>query len=83
MMKKYKSLVTSVLILLLFILLPNFDIFAQCININTCCSDNPPPAAFCSGCPPCPAVPLDGGLSALLLAGVAYGAKRIYGKGKS
>ena len=82
MMKKYKSLVTSVLILL-FTLLPNFDIFAQCINFTSCCSDSPPPAAFCSGCPPCPAVPLDGGLSALLLAGVAYGAKRIYGKGKS
>jgi len=71
------------LLLGLIILIPCCEVFAQCgpgpagtENGNPCCA-----FAFpgCS-CPVCTPIPLDGGLSALLIAGVAYGAKRVYGK---
>lgn len=65
----------------IFMLLPTVDIYAQCFpNLTTCC-DNPT-LPTCGGCPPCVPVPLDGGLSALLLAGIAYGAKKVHGKTK-
>ncbi len=61
-------------------LLPSIDIVAQCFPPQfTCC----PVAGACGpACPTCTPVPLDGGLGALLIAGVAYGAKRVYGKSK-
>lgn len=86
-MKNFNYIVFVAFILM--VIFPSFDIFAQCTGPltgipNDCC----PPgsnAALCAAfnCPPCAPVPLDGGLSALLIAGVAYGAKRIYGKSKS
>lgn len=38
---------------------------------------DPSPSCVTNCCTP---VPLDGGLSALLFAGIAYGAKRVFGK---
>jgi hypothetical protein len=52
-------------------------------NGQPCCLDVGPKA--CGGpdeCPACPSVPLDGGLSALLIAGIAYGSKKAFGKSK-
>jgi hypothetical protein len=72
------------IMLLLFVglmVLPNIEIIAQCIPPQLPCC--PTPGACGPTCPDCTPVPLDGGLSALLFAGVAYGAKRIYGKSKS
>lgn len=35
-----------------------------------------------SGCIPTPCVPIDGGLSILLIAGAAYGSKKVYDHNK-
>ena len=40
---------------------------------------DPSPGCTVNCCTP---VPLDGGLGALLLAGIAYGAKKVFGKSK-
>ena len=65
-----------ILILLTVVFIPFGDAFAQCIPPQfECC---PVPDACGPTCPTCPPVPIDGGLGALLIAGVAYGAKRIY-----
>ena len=40
-------------------------------------SQGPPPAATCPD-PPCAPIPIDGGVSFLLIAGAAYGAKKVY-----
>ena len=71
-MKRRHYIVVSVLFLLL--VFPSTDICAQC------CTQ----AQIDLGCPLplCPTVPIDGGLSALLIAGAAYGAKKMYGKSK-
>jgi hypothetical protein len=68
----------------IFILLPGIDAMAQCFPPQfTCCPPELGPGACGGACPTCTPVPLDGGLSALLVAGFAYGAKKIYGKPKA
>ena len=67
------------LVLGLIIFLPVADVFAQ----GPSCCPFPPDVSTCGGLPPCTPVPLDGGITALLVAGIAYGAKRMYGKSKS
>jgi hypothetical protein len=42
----------------------------------------PPPPATKPPCWPPPCIPIDGGISALILAGAAYGAKKLYDKKK-
>jgi hypothetical protein len=80
-MKKNNYIVLSAFILLMFI--PVVDVFAQqCTQPAGCCPDGFPPF-LCTGCPPCTGIPLDGGLSALLIAGVAFGAKKLRGNQKS
>jgi hypothetical protein len=72
-----------ILIILVLIFLPGLELFAQGPP-GDCC-----PAALlpiCGGTlPPCQTepIPLDGGLSALLIAGVAFGAKKLRGSLKS
>jgi hypothetical protein len=39
--------------------------------MNVCLAQGPPP-------PPPPSVPIDGGVLALLVAGLGYGAKKLY-----
>ena len=41
-----------------------------------------PPPAINPPCWPPPCIPIDGGISALVAAGVAYGAKKLYDKKK-
>lgn len=56
-------------ILFFFILINNSSLLAQGMGMG-----GPP----CGGIfPPCP-VPLDGGVSILLIAGAAYGGKKVY-----
>lgn len=56
-------------------LFPSIESVAQCFPPQfTCC---PTPGACGPTCPDCTPVPLDGGLSALLIAGVAFGAKKL------
>ncbi len=43
----------------------------------------PPPPAGSASCWPPPCVPIDGGISFLIAAGVAYGAKKLYNSKKS
>lgn len=78
-MKKNNYIVFAAFLLLM--LIPSVDLLAQCTFPGGCCPVGFPPQ-LCPGCPPCVEVPLDGGLGAMLVAGVAYGAKRIYGKAK-
>jgi len=61
-MKKIKLL----FIFCLFTLLANTDLVAQ------------PGAPDEPGCWPPPCVPIDGGIVALIIAGAAYGTKKIY-----
>lgn len=42
----------------------------------------PPPPAVKPPCWPPPCIPIDGGISALIVAGAAYGAKKLYDKKK-
>lgn len=77
-MKNYNYIVFTIFLLLMF--LPSVEIFAQCTFPGGCCPDALIGSPFCTNCPPCTPVPLDGGLSALLIAGVAYGAKKVYNK---
>ena len=42
----------------------------------------PPPPAINPPCWPPPCIPIDGGISALIVAGAAYGAKKLYNKKK-
>ena len=74
--------ILPVTFLFLMLLLPSINIYAQCFDLVGCCNNALPPG-LCTTCGPCPEVPIDGGLSALLIAGVAYGAKRVYGKSKA
>tara|TARA_B110000091_G_C13417191_1_gene310595 strand:- start:172 stop:411 length:240 start_codon:yes stop_codon:yes gene_type:complete len=77
-MKNFNYIVFTVFLVLVF--LPGADLVAQtCTFPGGCCPDGFP-IALCPGCPPCTPVPLDGGLSALLIAGVAYGAKKMRSK---
>jgi hypothetical protein len=42
----------------------------------------PPPPSVNPPCWPPPCIPIDGGISALIVAGAAYGAKKLYDKKK-
>lgn len=42
----------------------------------------PPPPAVNPPCWPPPCIPIDGGISALIVAGAAFGAKKLYNKKK-
>ena len=42
----------------------------------------PPPPPNKLSCWPPPCIPIDGGISALIVAGAAYGAKKLYNKKK-
>lgn len=58
-----------------FVLLLNANSFAQVP------AGSGPPGPPAGGTPPCwppPCVPIDGGLTALLIAGAAFGGKKIY-----
>tara|TARA_B100000809_G_scaffold249578_1_gene281077 strand:- start:1744 stop:1980 length:237 start_codon:yes stop_codon:yes gene_type:complete len=78
-MKNFNYIIFAVFVLLM--VFPSVDLLAQCTFPGGCCPDGFPPGA-CPGCPPCVPVPFDGGLSTLFIAGVAYGAKKVYGKAK-
>jgi len=54
----------------LFIIFPLINTFAQGLPGG---GDGPP-----GGCFPDPCVPIDGGISLLIAAGVAYGGKKLY-----
>lgn len=43
----------------------------------------PPPPAAAPPCWPPPCIPVDGGISFLIAAGAAYGAKKLYDRKKS
>ena len=78
-MKKTNYIVFAVFILMVFV--PSIDIYAVCTQPTGCCPDGFP-AFMCVDCPPCSGVPIDGGLGALLIAGVAFGVKKVKGKVK-
>jgi hypothetical protein len=50
--------------------------------INQLSAAPPPPPAGKPPCWPPPCIPIDGGISALIIAGAAYGAKKLYDKKK-
>lgn len=77
-MKKNFKYLLPIILLGFMLVLPVAEIFAQ----GPPCCPFPPQVTTCGGLPPCTPVPLDGGLSALLLAGVAIGAKKVMGKSK-
>ena len=73
------QLLIPLLLLVLIVLIPSFEVLAQCTgphDPNLLCCYAPSPVCGIN-CPECVEIPLDGGLSALLLAGVAYGYKII------
>ena len=75
---------TNCILVIVFILM----IILPCTGLYACpfpCCPGHLTSAQCTvlGCAPCTPVPLDGGLSALLVAGLAYGSKKIFGKSKS
>ena len=49
---------------------------------QTLFSAPPPPPAVNPPCWPPPCIPIDGGITALIAAGAAYGAKKLYDKKK-
>lgn len=49
---------------------------------QTLLSAPPPPPSVNPPCWPPPCIPIDGGISALIVAGAAYGAKKLYDKKK-
>ena len=75
------QLLLSILLLTLTVLTPFSEFLAQCSGPHDpellCCFTN---SAACGGpsCPECVEIPFDGGLTALLLAGLAYGYKKIH-----
>ena len=85
-MKNFNYIIFAVFLILM--LIPSAEVFADCSaaplglpNGSTCCPIGAS-TTLCNAfnCPPCSSVPLDGGLSALLIVGVAYGAKKMRGK---
>ena len=72
MRKIYYIFIVAFFVLMLF---PSLESAAACFPPQfTCC---PTPGTCGPTCPDCTPVPLDGGLSALLIAGVAFGAKKL------
>jgi len=81
-MKYFKKITAVLFIIMLFF--PSADIFAVCDderNPERCCEIGDD-SAHCESlsCPPCAPTPINAGLSFLLLAGVAFGAKLMYRK---
>ena len=84
---KINKYILPLLLLSLMIIIPWSEIFAACPGLplgfgaydadNDCCYL---PGICGPLCPTCTEIPLDGGLSALLIAGVAYGVKKVCGK---
>jgi len=76
--------VLPLLLLSLIMIIPCSEIFS-CVTVGDeangvpCCLFFIPDVCDCELCSTIEA-PLDGGLSALLIAGVAYGAKKVRGK---
>jgi hypothetical protein len=74
-----------ILILGFIVILPFNNISAQCTGPNVGSDAQGPCCLIPKGCGPdpecrnCVPVPLDVGMSALLIAGIAFGAKRVYG----
>jgi len=62
----------SFYIIVLFVVLGTGTLFAA----------PPPPPAGQPPCWPPPCIPIDGGISALITVGIAYGAKKLYDKKK-
>ncbi len=61
--------------------------FSLVVFFMVVCSQNllsapPPPPSVRPPCWPPPCIPIDGGISALIVAGAAYGAKKLYDKKK-
>jgi hypothetical protein len=56
--------------------------FFLCLGFGQLISAPPPPPATKPPCWPPPCIPIDGGISALIVAGAAYGAKKLYNKKK-
>ena len=76
--------IIAVFFCIAMVLMPFSDVLAQCTGPfrtdlipNPCCPIFPVCGVTCPACVP---VPLDGGLSALLIAGIAFGAKKVFGK---
>lgn len=57
-------------------------IFFVLVCGQTLFSAPPPPPPVNPPCWPPPCIPIDGGISALIIAGAAYGAKKLYNKKK-
>ena len=51
------------------------------LKVEIAFCQGPPPAANCPD-PPCGAIPIDGGISVLIIAGAAYGAKKMFNLNK-
>jgi hypothetical protein len=58
-----------------------FISFLLFLKPNSSFCQGPPPTANCP-VPPCPVIPIDGGISLLLAAGAAYGIKKVYNNNK-
>ncbi len=73
MHKKLRLIITTCLIA-----------FASCITINAYATEPPPPGGGSAPAPPCwpppCTIPIDGGISFLITAGVVYGGKKLYRK---
>lgn len=61
--------------------LPFVMILVLVVVTNTLFAQGGPPPPPPSGGPPPPAIPIDGGVLALLASGIAYGVKKLYNKG--
>lgn len=73
MSKIYKSLVVAIFVFLF-------------VNVSISLAGGPPPPPPGGGGPPCfppPCMPIDGGISFLLVAGAALGAKKMYDSRKN
>lgn len=71
MLLKVKTKNRNLLILLVFLYIT---------SITFAAAPPPPPPPPSPGCWPPPCIPIDGGVSILLLAGAMYGAKKSYDK---
>lgn len=63
-----------------------FVIVFLVVNISVSLAGGPPPPPPGGGGPPCfppPCMPIDGGISFLLAAGAAFGAKKVYDSRKN
>ena len=61
--------------------LPSLLILALILVATITFAQGGPPQPGAPGASPPPAIPIDGGILALLAGGIAYGAKKLYNKG--